>query len=73
MEITYPLAEAKRSYTINEKDYTAEWRGGTVVELTPPGEPYPIFERKRIDDVPAGPPEPAPARRAKRSSPRPTS
>ena len=55
VEITYPLAEAKRSYTINEKDYSAEWRAGTVVELTPPGEPYPIFERKRIDDVPAGP------------------
>ena len=56
VEITYPLAEGKRSYTINEKDYTAEWRGGTVVELSPPGEPYPIFERKRIDDVPAGEP-----------------
>jgi len=57
IRITYPLAESERSYTICGKQYAAAWRGGTVVELTPPGEPYPIFRRKRIDDVPAGPPK----------------
>jgi len=57
IQITYPLAECERSYSICDKDYTAAWRGGTVVELTPPGEPYPIFQRKRIDDIPAGPPK----------------
>lgn len=56
VRISYPLTENERSYTIGGKHYEAVWRGDTVVELTPPGEPYPIFQRDRIDDIPTGHP-----------------
>ena len=57
LRITYPLAETERDYTISGNAYHAVWRGGTVAELTPPGRPYPIYEKRRITDTPTGPPE----------------
>ena len=72
--ITYPLEERESRYsleqtaTYNEQamseypppdgEYRALWRGGTVVEMTPAGKPYPIYQRKdRLEEIPEGPVE----------------
>ena len=57
VRLTYPLPETQREYQIEGERYTAFWRGGTVVEMTPRGEPYPIYQRRdRLETLPAAPP-----------------
>ena len=57
VRLTYPLPETRREYRIDGESYTGFWRGGTVVEMTPRGEPYPIYQRKdRLETLPARPP-----------------
>lgn len=49
--IKYPLAEREAAYTIHDTGYRARWCGGTVVDMTPPGKPYPIYQN-RLADLP---------------------
>jgi hypothetical protein len=46
VRLAYPIPETQRDYRIDGRDYTAHWRGGTLVEMSPPGRPYPIYRRE---------------------------
>ena len=43
ISIDFDLPERQKSYQVAGKPYSAKWRGDTVIELSPPGEPYPIY------------------------------
>lgn len=46
--LTYPLQERQASYAIAGKQYTGWWRGATLLEMQPPGEGYPIYQRRHL-------------------------
>lgn len=46
--LTYPLQERQASYEIADKPYTGWWRGATLLEIQPPGEGYPIYQRRHL-------------------------
>jgi len=57
LRLTYPIDETRREYRIHDATYTAAWRGGTVVEMRPVGEPYATYLRKeRLETLPPDPP-----------------
>ena len=43
VSVEFDLPEKEKSYTVAERRYTVKWRGDTVVKMSPPGEPYPIY------------------------------
>ena len=43
ISVEFDLPERTKSYTVAGKLYTVKWRGDTVMEMSPPGEPYPIY------------------------------
>jgi hypothetical protein len=47
----------ERSYTVASRTYRVTWRGDTVVQLLPQGNPYPIFQRSALNR-PAAPLKP---------------
>jgi hypothetical protein len=52
--LAYPLRERAAAYAIDGAEYQAYWRGGTLVELNPPGERYPIYQRRGLLAAPPG-------------------
>ncbi|MFN8444854.1 MAG: hypothetical protein U0175_28975 [Caldilineaceae bacterium] len=46
--LTYPLQERQASYEIAGNHYTGWWRGATLLEIQPPGEGYPIYQRRPL-------------------------
>ncbi len=46
--LTYPLQERGANYEIAGKSYTGWWRGATLLEIQPPGEGYPIYQRHHM-------------------------
>ncbi len=44
--LVYPLREDTRTYTIAGQTYTGRWRGHMMVEISPRGERYPIYDRR---------------------------
>jgi hypothetical protein len=56
--LSYPLHEHQASYEIAGQHYTGAWRGATLLEIQPPGEGYPIYQRRHlVTDAPL-PPDP---------------
>ena len=47
LSIDFDLPEKEKSYTVAGNLYKAKWCGDTVLELSPCGEPYPIYLRRR--------------------------
>jgi hypothetical protein len=43
--VTYPLVEGEEQETVAGHAYTVRWKGGTVVEIDPPGDRYPTYQR----------------------------
>lgn len=46
--LTYPLPERQTRYEIAGNSYTGWWRGATMLEIQPPGEGYPIYQRRAL-------------------------
>jgi hypothetical protein len=44
----YPLRETRQSYTIADQHYEGVWRGGTMVDIHPLGDGYPIYQRRPV-------------------------
>jgi hypothetical protein len=49
--IEYPLREDSREYAIAGQTYRGTWRGHTMIEIDPPGERYPIYQRRAWADA----------------------
>jgi hypothetical protein len=47
VSIDFDLPEKGKSYTVAGRRYKAKWRGDTVLELSPLGEPYPTYLGRR--------------------------
>jgi len=43
--LRFEQPEEERTHIVAGKTYHARWRGDTVMEMLPPGEPYPIYQR----------------------------
>lgn len=52
LEISYPLVSFKQKFSVGvgdyAKEYTASWKGSTVVDIDPRGKTWPIFVRSGI-------------------------
>jgi len=48
VKIQYPQRSAVIAEEVNGVSYSAQWRGDTVVGITPKGSLYPIFEREHM-------------------------
>jgi hypothetical protein len=46
VSLVYPLFEDTHTYTIAGNTYAGHWRGHTMIEINPPGERYPIYQRR---------------------------
>ncbi len=46
LSLLYPLCEASRDYIVTGHQYTGFWCGHSMVEINPPGERYPIYQRR---------------------------
>ncbi|MCX6049773.1 MAG: hypothetical protein NT075_32130 [Chloroflexi bacterium] len=46
--LIYPLQERQANYEIAGQPYTGWWRGATMLEIQPPGEGYPIYQRRHL-------------------------
>jgi hypothetical protein len=46
IKIQYPLRYAVIPEVVNRTEYLAEWKGDTVVSISPKGKLYPLFERE---------------------------
>lgn len=44
--LSYPLPQSRRTYHVAGKDYTADWLGNVVVEISPPGTHHPTYRRR---------------------------
>ena len=43
--VTYPQRQAEFTDVLAGQAYVTRWKGNTVIQITPPGEHYPIYER----------------------------
>jgi hypothetical protein len=43
--LTLPQREETVSYVVAGRQYDVQWKGDTVMNMTPPGEPYPLYQR----------------------------
>jgi len=55
--IAYPLSEREERETIAGQEYTLHWRGSTVVDIDPPGQRCPTYQRAAYC-APQAPPAP---------------
>ncbi|GAH46415.1 unnamed protein product, partial [marine sediment metagenome] len=44
--LTYPLREEERKEEIGGGEFLLHWKGDTVVEISPPGRIYPLYQRR---------------------------
>ncbi len=56
--LTYPLPQRRQTYSIAGNEYTADWQGNVLVEISPPGSHHPTYCRRPLLDAP---PSPGPA------------
>jgi hypothetical protein len=52
--LTYPLPSRRQTYTVAGHEYTADWLGNVLVEISPPGTHHPIYCRRPQLETPAG-------------------
>lgn len=50
--LSYALPQRRNTYHVAGKDYTADWLGNMVVEMSPPGTHHPIYRRRPQLEVP---------------------
>jgi hypothetical protein len=48
LSVYFDQPEQEKEHKVAGKTYRAKWRGDTVLEMLPPGEPYPIYLRKAL-------------------------
>jgi hypothetical protein len=46
--LIYPLAESDRNYWIGDAEYVGSWRGNTMLEISPRGGGYAIYDRRSV-------------------------
>lgn len=44
--LRYPLPQRRQTYTIAGHEYTADWLGNVLIEISPPGNHHPIYRRR---------------------------
>ena len=48
VSVEYPLMWKKTEETVAKQMYRLFWKGDTVIEISPRGERYPIFQREHM-------------------------
>ncbi|MCD6297038.1 MAG: glycoside hydrolase family 127 protein, partial [Deltaproteobacteria bacterium] len=49
VEVSYPMKTVEVTEKVASKEYLLHWRGYTLVDIEPPGEHMPLFQRKEMD------------------------
>ena len=53
--LSYTLPQRRNTYHVAGKEYTADWRGNVVIEMSPRGTHHPTYDRRSHLDVPLQP------------------
>ncbi len=56
--LTYPLPQRRSTYHIAGNEYTADWLGNVLLEISPPGTHHPIYCRRPYLEAPLQPDAP---------------
>lgn len=49
VDFRFPVKETTRTDTVLDVTYTSEWRGDTVLDVSPPGVHAPLYQRSRLE------------------------
>jgi hypothetical protein len=57
LTLRFPQPALERDYEVAGRTYHVRWKGDTVLDLTPPGTPYPLYQRRELqqDSAPMKP------------------